>query len=373
MKRILAVLLSLTALLFAVPVYAEGGAGYPYRQGGVEEPDFSYALPSKTTVKPTTAPSGTTTESTTVRPTDSDLGKTLRLAGADRFETSIAISRKGWTAAEAVVVANGFSFADALAGTPFAAAVDAPILLTGGKSAEPSLLGEISRLNARKAYLLGGTAVISADVEGALKARGMTVVRLSGSDRYGTAVEIAKALAKATDGSFTEIFFASAANFPDALAISSAAAIKGDPILYAPQSGKQNAATAEYALSTGCRKATILGGTAAISEDGAADLKAMGFSTVRVYGSDRYSTAVAIYNQYDDVFDRNAITVATGGNFPDALSGAVYAAKLKAPVVLVGGSVSTGLKKYLASYPVRSTYIFGGSSAVSDRTAEELA
>ncbi|KAK2332912.1 hypothetical protein XC51_00010, partial [Clostridioides difficile] len=53
-----------------------------------------------------------------------------KITGADRNETSVKISQKGWNKADNIVLINDSSISDALSATPFAKSKDAPILLT---------------------------------------------------------------------------------------------------------------------------------------------------------------------------------------------------------------------------------------------------
>ena len=84
-----------------------------------------------------------------------------RLAGADRFATSAAISAATFTDASTVFLADGMTFPDALSGTPLAAANDAPILLVKGDSASPQVCAEVRRLTPDRVVGLGGPAAVS--------------------------------------------------------------------------------------------------------------------------------------------------------------------------------------------------------------------
>lgn len=53
-----------------------------------------------------------------------------RLAGLDRYETAVQVSKQGWDTAETVIIVRGDDFADALAAAPLAYKYNAPILLT---------------------------------------------------------------------------------------------------------------------------------------------------------------------------------------------------------------------------------------------------
>lgn len=87
-----------------------------------------------------------------------------RIAGADRFATSAAVSAATFTDAATVVLANGMDFPDALAGTPLAAALGAPILLVEGDSVSEEVCGEVRRLGPENVMALGGTAAVSDSV-----------------------------------------------------------------------------------------------------------------------------------------------------------------------------------------------------------------
>ena len=84
-----------------------------------------------------------------------------RLAGADRFGTSAAISEATFTTASTVVIASGTTFPDALSGTPLAAKLRAPVLLVNSDSVPASICTEIRRLAPTKVIGLGGASAVS--------------------------------------------------------------------------------------------------------------------------------------------------------------------------------------------------------------------
>ncbi|QJU52817.1 cell wall-binding repeat-containing protein [Herbiconiux sp. KACC 21604] len=89
-------------------------------------------------------------------------GDVSRLAGADRYSTSAAISGSSIAAGAPVAfVASGESFPDALSGAPFAGLSDAPVLLTARGSLPDSVRGELIRLQPQKIVLFGGPGTIS--------------------------------------------------------------------------------------------------------------------------------------------------------------------------------------------------------------------
>ncbi len=85
-----------------------------------------------------------------------------RVAGADRYATSVAVSKTMFAStAPRVYLATGRSFADALAGGPVAAAGGGPLLLVPGSCMPPVVRGEIDRLKPTQLVLLGGSSAVT--------------------------------------------------------------------------------------------------------------------------------------------------------------------------------------------------------------------
>ena len=173
-----------------------------------------------------------------------------RMWGATRTETAVAISQAAFpNGADSVVLASGDNYPDALAGGPLAYALDAPILLIRRSQPDQATLNEIKRLGAKTAYILGGTGVVSDGVANTLRSMGLNVERVAGSTRFDTAVEVAKRL-ETLCGKPNEVFFVYSHNYPDALAVSNVAALKGTPILYVDATGNLRDSTAAYIWTT---------------------------------------------------------------------------------------------------------------------------
>ncbi|HEX9549520.1 MAG TPA: cell wall-binding repeat-containing protein [Candidatus Limnocylindrales bacterium] len=83
-------------------------------------------------------------------------GAVSRLAGSDRYDTSLAISRATYESATSVYLATGADFPDALAGAP----LRGPLLLTPGAYLLPAVRAEIVRLGASQVIVLGSSAAI---------------------------------------------------------------------------------------------------------------------------------------------------------------------------------------------------------------------
>ncbi len=302
----------------------------------------------------------------------SERTEAVRLEGRDRIATSISISREGWKQSDNVIIANGYNFADALAGVPLAGALDAPILLTSNNQApEYDIMAEIERLGAKNVYILGGPNAVDNSIIYIIREYA-SVTRIAGNNRYETAVKIAEKLASLSGSKAESVFFASATNFPDALAVGSAASIKSSPILYISPTEGLDSATQSYVSSLDCNKAVILGGTVAVSETGAESIQKHFSSVTRISGDNRYETAVKIYREYAENFAGSDVAVATGENFPDALAGGAFAAKRHIPMLLVGSSDAEEQQKIINEKKSDTVYVFGGTNAVGDDVISSL-
>jgi putative cell wall-binding protein len=191
---------------------------------------------------------------------------TTRLAGPNRYETAIAISQWAYPvagSAEVVVVATGQNFPDALAAGAVATALGGPVLLTPTDSLHPDVATEISRLDPDLIIVAGGPAAINDAVFAQLGAIKPTV-RVSGADRYATAVALSQHAF--TDPDLVDIVYvAVGTNFPDALAGAAAAAATGSPVLLTP-TGSLPQAVADEITRLNPTRIYILGGTAVISQ-----------------------------------------------------------------------------------------------------------
>ncbi len=292
----------------------------------------------------------------------------IRLGGSDRIATSIAVSDEGWTAggAPTAVIANAYNYPDAMAGVPLAACLDAPILLTKGELPEQCLLDQLEKLGTENTILLGGESSVSSAFAGQLTAAGFTVERISGSDRYATCAEIARRVSQLS-GNPESVFIASGSNFPDALSISPAAGVMRQPVLYADPDGGLSADILDFISGSDISRAVILGGETAVPSAAREALTGAGITSIeRISGRDRYQTSLAINRRYGDILDSPSVSLASGTNFPDALSGGALAARYGMPVMLVSStSAIPGAFDYLSERSPRTTYILGMEGALS--------
>ncbi|KIL49824.1 S8 family serine peptidase [Jeotgalibacillus soli] len=186
--------------------------------------------------------------------------------------------------------------------------------------------------------------------------------RIFGADRYSTAVELSKTEWVAAH----TVVLARGSEFPDALAGAPLAYKEKAPILLTRE-GALSAQTRDEILRLGATKVILLGGPGAISENVRAELEWMDIEVERIGGADRYETAALIAKKLNS----SKAFIAFGGNFPDALAVAPYAAKNGIPILLTR---STALPSYTtaALNGKTSTIVVGSTGVVNNSVFNRL-
>jgi putative cell wall-binding protein len=239
-----------------------------------------------------------------------------RIAGRDRYATAAAMSRDRFATTTAVVLARGDHFPDALAGGPLAARLGAPLLLTRSTSIPGITLDEIRRLGATTVYVLGGPGAISDSVATQLEAEGLTVIRLAGSDRYGTAAAIA---AESHPNGADTVYLALGTSFVDALPAAPAAYHSDAPMLLTASDALPGTTIAAL-LALDPTRVVVIGGTGSVSAAVAAELAAYTDVVDRIAGSNRFHTAELLAQVAFPTASTVYLTVSD--NFPDGLAAA---------------------------------------------------
>lgn len=88
-----------------------------------------------------------------------------RLAGATRTETATLVAKTYYPEATGAIVANGWTFADALAAVPYAAKLNVPILLVSKTAIDTSVKGYLANSPVHDIKVVGGELVISSAVQ----------------------------------------------------------------------------------------------------------------------------------------------------------------------------------------------------------------
>ena len=215
------------------------------------------------------------------------------------------------------------------------------------------------------AVLLAAVPVTVAATAAPGLAAGVTVSRVSGVDRYGTAAAIADAGWPAALPSGSTLLLATGQNFPDAVAGAAAAGHLGVPMLLTPTNSLSASAQSEISRLKPSRVA-LLGGTSALSTAVESAVTGLGVTVDRWQGADRYATAAAVS---EATYPNGAVNVylATGSAFPDALAGSALAAVAGGPLLLASPtSLPAATAAEISRLHPSAIVALGGTSAVSD-------
>lgn len=225
---------------------------------------------------------------------------------------------------------------------------------------------EIKRLNVNHIFICGGTGVVSKAVESQLNSMGITTERLGGKDRYETSVLIAKKLGVVSG----EVMTTNGYEWSDALSASSIAAKKGIPIILTDKD-KLPDPTRLFLNSSHFNKTYILGDTDLVSDTAANAFP----NSERIGGSTEYERNINIIKRFQNDIDFSNICIASGKNFPDALSGSALATMVSSAIVLVDNSDLQSITTQYASQnlmKVNNVYVFGLQGSVNDDIIKRL-
>jgi putative cell wall-binding protein len=324
----------------------------------------------------TTEPGGTPTPPPVVGPAPPpvpDEPGTKRLAGADRYATAAAIVQDSFPAGPVPVVfiATGEAFADALAGGPAADALGGPVLPVARAGLPAPIRAELTRLQPGRIVILGGSGAVSDAIARELDGFTTgTVTRLEGANRYATAARVAT-------GTFTapvpQVLIATGAGFADALAGGAVGATTSSPVLLVSRDALP-AETAAALRQLQPRNIAVLGGTGVVADAVVAALRpfAVGGGVNRLSGEDRYATAARLAQVFWPQ-TTSVVYLATGRNFPDALSGVPAAGRDAAPLLLVEpGCMPAATKREIDRLRPTTVVVLGGTSTVSSAAASSI-
>ncbi|WP_332955453.1 S-layer protein SlpA [Clostridioides difficile] len=302
-----------------------------------------------------------------LRTYNNSYSNTVTVAGDDRIETAIELSKKYYNsddskalfegASDAVVLVGSQSIVDGLVASPLASEKHAPLLLTSKDKLDANVKSEIKRVmnlktttginTSKKVYIAGGVNSVSKEVENELKDMGLKVTRLAGDDRYETSLEIADEIGLDND----KAFVVGGTGLADAMSIAPVASQlkdgngkldikKGDATPIIVVDGKAKTLSTAAADFLDNANVDIIGGVNSVSKDieDAID-DATGNDPDRISGEDRQATNAEVIKN-TDYFEKNSVNnyfVAKDGStkedqLVDALAAAAVAGNFGATV-----------------------------------------
>ena len=172
---------------------------------------------------------GTSSVSTSVYAALADIQSDISRIATDRYLNAEALARLAFPGgASTAVIATGEESSTLVPAASYAASIDAPILFVRKTDTAPraSLAGTLAALGVDHAVVIGPTTSITAKFQTALATAGLTTQRVTGADRYTTALAIA-ALYPAP----TRAFVVSGTRFLSGLPAIGLAASTGSPLV----------------------------------------------------------------------------------------------------------------------------------------------
>lgn len=292
-----------------------------------------------------------------------------RLAGTDRYETAAAVASK-FGQADRVYLASGQEYFDALSGSPAAILDGAPVLLTTPGQVPQATQNALEELGPKEVVVVGGPEAIADDVLTQVEEQtGAEVDRVSGENRYGTAMFLATERFEAKYVS--HVFIASGEDYADALSGGPRAGAEGSPILLT-QDDNLPAETAYALEELDPDLVTVLGGEEAVSEEVLAEIGEQTDEVRRVAGEDRYETSALLAEQ---TAPGEAAMVASGEDFPDALAGTALAGHLGVDVPLLltqPDNLPEATGSVLSDREPATVDLLGGELTISDSVGKEI-
>ena len=301
----------------------------------------------------TTTPSvpGTTTPSTPAEQQKT----TTRVAGADRIQTAVEVSKKYYESAETVIVANYEQFADSLSASALSKALKAPILLVKKDQLDSVVAQEIKRLGAKNVIVIGGEKSVDKAKNSLSKYNLQTI---AGSDRYETSAKIAQEIIKLTGTKKAVI--ASGEVFADALTVAPLANKNNMPILLVQPN---NIPKATQEVLKQIEEVIIVGGEKTISKEVENKLP----NPTRIAGANRYETAKKIYEY--GFKDRTEVNIANGTVPADSL----VIGSIDCPILLAeANEIPEATKQAFEEAKFEKVNVFGGENSISESVVKEL-
>ena len=283
-----------------------------------------------------------------------------KIAGENRYETSLEISQKVYSTSEKVYLVSGEKFSDALSSAALAGQKDGPILLINDKNID-KILAEINRLGAKEIVFVGGNSISKANeikVEKFAKDKFISVKKLIGKNRFETAIKVAEETI-AKRGNKGKVIIADGRNYPDAVSIAPYSSKEGIPVILV-NGNKVPDDVKSFLNKYKIKEAIIVGGTEAVGKD----VEKLFDSFERIAGEDRYDTSKKVAERL--FAGSNTVFIASGESFADSLSVSYYAGNQNAPVLLTkANSLDNDTRDFLNANKDKNYIIIGGDKAVN--------
>ena len=290
-----------------------------------------------------------------------------RVAGADRYATSAAASRRAFpsgTRAPVVFLVSGTNQATGYAAVTAAARLEGSVLLTRPDGLPSVTAAELDRLDPGRVVLVGDPSVLGTAVAQAATRYSPVVQRVGSASPAATA----QALNRLAFPTATAAWVVTSRSATDAVVGATSAGAHRSPVVVLdgrlPDLPPANAALLR---DLGVTSVTLVGSTAAVSAGIEADLRSLlgPDGVTRASGSDRYSVAAKVNALGWPAMAPGTAYLASGVETTNAFAGALLAARQKRPLyVTVPFCVPASVRPALAGAGVTRVALLGGEASV---------
>lgn len=201
------------------------------------------------------------------------------------------------------------------------------------------------------------------------KFRSAKINRISGNNRISTAINLSR---NYFDHANT-LVLVNSKEYPDSLTAAPLAKALKAPILL-NDSNRLDTQVKNEIRRLGVKKVILVGGNNSLAIGIEKDLKIMNLELSRIAGKDRYDTSARLAKQLVKLtgYSDRAI-VASGENFPDALTASSIAAKDDLPVLLVKStSIPYYIDEVMKDMGIKKTILVGGNKSIGKNIESEL-
>jgi conserved domain protein len=285
-----------------------------------------------------------------------------RISGSDRYDTSFKI-QEFLTKDEFsyyAVFASGEGFSDALSAGILAGEFEAPLILVRKDSIPKVISDNYSRITFGRSFLVGGTNSVSKKVEDEIHKNISVTIRLAGKNRLDTALSIYGPILEKRKELVLGDAFSSYNGYVYADALTAM------PYMY--QLNKHDMGPLPLLPYAGEDASIVFGGYNSVP-------KLVGEKS-RIYGADRYKTAVEISKAFKSNLNKDVDTIvlASGEDYPDALCAGPLASSKNAAILLTNSkTLNEDTKEYIKSNTnIKNIIIVGGEKSISSSVEDEL-
>jgi putative cell wall-binding protein len=295
-----------------------------------------------------------------------------RLGDFDRYGTNVKIIEQGWQKSDYAIIASGENFPDALSAAPLAKKYNAPVFLTFPPSLSPNADNELIKLGVKKAFIIGGPSSVSTLIEDDLKSKGIDYERIYGADRYQTSMAIANKI-----GTENGVVVTTGNDFSDSLSIAPIAGKLQMPIILSQQN-VLDSIQKKFISENTIPKTYVLGNTDIISDNVASKFP----NVQRIAAEDnRFARNLDIINTFSNDINFSTAILASGADFPDALSGTALGALNGNPIILTGSyslfndtesANNNSIETLLGNSGTKNIYALGLQQSISDDNLNDI-